>query len=103
MKDKNCDNIQYTCGICGTGYSSVHERAKCEIACVKKAEEEERKAAEAKKKEEQVARKTEVDNALKAFKELVESYTKDYGSYEYEGSTIPSAVWPSKLWHHFWF
>lgn len=103
MKDRNCDKTQYTCAICKTNYDTIQERARCEMSCVKKIEEEERKAAEIKKQEEQAARKAEVDNAYKAFVELAKSYANDYGSYEYEGEPISNALWPNRLWHHFWF
>ena len=101
MKHKVLD--KYICGICGARYESVQERANCELKCVKKIEEEERKAAEAKRIEEQADRKFEVDNAYKTFTELAKKYAEDYGSYEYEGETLASALWPSRLWHHFWF
>lgn len=97
MKDK-----KYTCDICKTSYDTVQERAKCELKCVKKIEEEERKAAEAKKQAEKEARKSEVDNAYKAFADLAKSYAEDYGTYEYEGETLTSALWPNRLWHYFW-
>lgn len=103
MKDRNCEKAQYICGICGTSYDTIHERANCEIACVQKIQEEERKAAETKKKEEQAARKTEVDNALKIFIDLAAAYLKDYGKYECNNENIANIFWQNKLWHHFWF
>ena len=93
----------YKCGICGKEHSSVYDRMNCEMACVKKQQEEERKAAEEKKKAEQKARKTEVDEALEHLHELVSTYVKDYGHYEYgDGNNDPSFYWPSRLWNHFW-
>ena len=103
MKDKNCDKAQYTCGICKTSYDSIQERAKCELACVKRVQEEEKRAAEEKKKVEQAARKAEVDKACKIFTELAESYAEDYGRYEYEEESPQCNFWPNKIWHHFWF
>ena len=92
----------YKCGICGAEYSSVLDRAKCEIACAEKAEEEARKAAELKKKEEQKIRKTEVDAAFKCLYDLVDAYVRDYGHYEYgDGGENTNFYWPSRLWHHF--
>ena len=102
MKD-NKTNYKYVCAICDTPHSSIQDRANCEMACLKKLQEEERKAAEAKKKAEKAARKTEVDEALKKFSKLAEAYAKDYGSYEYDGNAVPGMMWPSKLWHHFWY
>lgn len=105
MKDENrmCDNHTYHCAICGKTYYSVQERMNCEMACLKAQKEAEAKAAAEKKKKEQEARKTEVDEALKNFTKLAESYSKDYGSYVIDGSLIPNTLWPNKLWHHFFF
>jgi hypothetical protein len=66
--------LRYKCGVCGTEHSSVLDRAKCELACTKKAEAEAKKLEEAKKKEEQKVRKAEVDTAF---------------------------YWPSRLFHRF--
>ena len=92
----------YRCGICGSEYESIQQRASCEMSCLKKLREDEKRALEAKRKAEQTSRKAEVDAALKNFSKLAEAYAKDYGSYEYDGELIPNVFWPSKLWHHFW-
>ena len=48
-ENKFCARLAYKCGICGTEFESVLDRAKCEIECSKRVEEEARIAAEAKK------------------------------------------------------
>lgn len=105
MEEKNniyC-KFRYKCGICGTEYSTVLDRATCEIACTEKAEIEAKKAAEAKKKEEQKIRKAEVDQAFENLHELVSAYVKDYGHYEYsDGGEDTNFYWPSRVWNHFW-
>ena len=93
----------YKCGICGSEHESIQQRVSCEMTCLKKQKEDEKRALEAKRKAEQATRKAEVDAALKNFSKLAEAYAKDYGSYEYDGELIPNVLWPSKLWHHFWF
>ena len=101
-KDIYC-KFTYKCGICGKEYSSVLDRAKCEIACAEKAEEEARKAAEAKKKEEQKVRKAEVDAAFEHLHKLMTEYVEDYGHYEYsDGGEDTNFYWPSRLWHSLW-
>ena len=95
--------FRYKCGICGTEYASIPERAKCEIACTEKAEEEARKVEEAKKKEEQNVRKVEVDAAFEHLHKLITAYVKDYGHYEYsDGGEDTNFHWPSRLFHRFW-
>jgi hypothetical protein len=94
--------LAYKCGICGKEFDNILDRAKCEIDCSHKAEEEAKKAAEAKKKEEQKVRKAEVDAAFKHLHELVTSYVKDYGHYEYsDGGEDTNFYWPSRAWHRF--
>ena len=101
-KDVYC-KFTYKCGICGKEYSSVLDRAKCEIDCSKKAEEEAKKVAELKKKEEQKVRKAEVDEAFEHLHKLVTAYVKDYGHYEYgDGGEETNFYWPSRVWNHFW-
>ena len=101
-ENKTCCKPAYKCGICGSEYESIQQRASCEMSCLKKQKENERKALEAKKRAEQPARKAEVDAALKKFITLAEAYVKDYGSYECDDEMTPNAPWPSRLWHHFW-
>ena len=106
-ENKTYKKPQYKCAICGTVYNSVHDRANCEIDCIKKQKEEENKAAEAKKKAEKDARCTEVSKALDDAYKLVNDYIKDYGSYQYNGKLKELDArnldfFPSKLWHHFW-
>lgn len=93
----------YKCGICGKEYSSVLDRAKCEIACAEKAEEEAKKVAEEKKREEQKTRKAEVDAALEHLHKLVGAYVEDYGYYHYgESDDSYNFAWPSRWLDHFW-
>lgn len=94
---------QYKCAICGEIYDRIPDRMNCEMQCLKKQQEEAKKAAEAKKKAEKAQRKKEVDDALKHFAKLAEAYAKDYGSYEYDGEPIHNVLWPSKIWHNFFF
>lgn len=104
MEEKNiyC-KFTYKCGICGTEYNNVLDRAKCEIACTERIEEEARKAEELKKKEEQRARKAEVDEAFQHLHKLITAYVEDYGHYEYsDGGEDTNFHWPSRLWHSFW-
>ena len=104
MEDNNiyC-KFRYKCGICGTEYSSVLERAQCEIACTERAEEEAKKVAEAKRKEEQTMRKEAVDEAFENLHKLVSEYVKDYGYYEYgDSGESTNFYWPSRLLHSFW-
>ena len=91
----------YKCGICGTEYEDVLERAKCEIKCVKQKAEEKRQAEEAKKAAEQKLRKEAVTEAIKRAAKLMNDYVKDYGHYEYEGEIVPNVFWPSKIWSFF--
>lgn len=106
IKEKNTIG-QYVCAICGKPYSTVQERAKCEMTCVKRIEAEEKKAAEAKKKAEQDVRSAEVTKAIENAYTLLTKYIKDYGPYQYNGDIKEFDMnildyFPSKLWHHFW-
>lgn len=108
MKDRNCDKAQYTCAICKESYNTIQERAKCEMACIKKIEEEEKKAAAAKAKAEKDTRQQEVSAALDNALTLVNKFIEDYGSYQYSGrmkdlDMANMDFFPIKLWHHFWF
>lgn len=95
--------LAYKCGICDKEYSSVLERAHCEIECAKRAEEEARKAEEAKRLAEKAMRKEAVDEAFDNLNRLITEYINDYGHYEYdEGGDTTNFYWPTKLWHHFW-
>lgn len=82
-ENKWAARLAYKCGVCGTEYESIMDRAECEIRCSKKKEEAERLAAAKKKREEQAARKKAVDEAFNKAHELKKEYLKDYGSYEY--------------------
>ena len=73
----------YKCGLCGTEYETVPERARCEMACVDKQVAIEEKAKKEKKKQEQEARRQEVDAAIDNARELLGAYIDDYGSFEY--------------------
>ena len=77
----------YYCEVCGKEYTSIVERANCELACAKRVEEETKKAAEAKKKAEQKARLVEIDAAYEAADKLMRAYIEDYGYYTYSSST----------------
>ena len=109
MKNKNCENSLYVCGVCGKSHETIEERAECELSCVKKIKEEERKAAEAKKKAEKETRQQEVTAALDNAFALMNKFTEDYGTYKYNGKIKEDLnmanmdFFPSKLWHHFWF
>ena len=92
----------YKCGFCGTVYDEIYDRMNCESACHKKYTEEIKAAEEARKKEEQNDRKAEVDAAFERLHELITAFVKDYGNYEYDGENT-NFVWPSKLYHRFWF
>lgn len=101
-KDIKCE-FTYQCGICGTSYNNILDRAKCEIACTERIEAEARKAAEAKKKEEHNVRKAEVDAEFERLHKLVTAYVRDYGHYEYgDGGEETNFYWPSRVWSHFW-
>lgn len=93
----------YKCGICGNEFSTVYERANCEIACMKKQQEDERKAIEEKRAAEQKMRKEAVDESIKRTIKLHRDYINDYGYYEYDGELIENLSLPSKLWHYFVF
>lgn len=98
--------FRYKCGICGAEYSSVPDRANCEIECTKKEEEAARKAEEEKKAAEQKARKEEVDTALEHLHNLVTAYVEDYGYYHYGDDDNKNYKcdfhWPSRLLHTLW-
>lgn len=101
---KENNNTMYKCSICGKQYSTVVERAKCELACVKQLEEEKKKAAEVKKNAERDARKKEVTDAIEHASELVNKYVADYGAYYYNGKNLKNSsdfLWPSKLFNYF--
>jgi hypothetical protein len=97
------DNKENTfiCAICGKEHESVLERAKCEIECAKKKEESEKRAAAEKKVAEKKLRKEAVDEAVANAFRLINAYTDDYGSYEYDTNIIKECVWPSRIWHYF--
>lgn len=73
----------YYCAVCGKEYTSIVERANCELVCAKRVEEEAKKSAEAKKKAEQKERKAKLDAVYEEFNKLREEYIKDYGCYIY--------------------
>lgn len=75
--------LAYKCGICGTEFESIKDRAECEIKCSKMKEEREKFAAAKKKAEEKAARKKAVDEAFDKAYKLKDEYVKDYGSYMY--------------------
>lgn len=81
----------YRCGICGSIYDSIEERSACEAACLKKRAEEKRLAEEQRKKDEKIARKTEVDEAVKRAQDLINKYTEDYGVYHCDDSIFDSS------------
>lgn len=83
----------YKCEICGQEYSSVGERAACEVKCVKKQEEKERLRAEEVYKAEKTKRYNEVVDAIKKADELMEAFSKEYGSFN-----VPSGT-SSDLWN----
>lgn len=84
----------YKCGICGAEYSSVLDRAKCEIACSERVAAEAKAAEEAKKKEEQKMRKEAVDEEFERLHRMLTDYVNDYGHYEYGNDYFN---WPSKF------
>lgn len=91
----------YKCGICGTEYSTIVERAKCEMACYKEKEEEAKKLAESKKKVEKDARQLEIDKAIENVNNLIEKFIEDYSSYQYKGKEFNHYF--RQLWTPFWF
>lgn len=100
-KEIHC-KFTYQCGICGSSYDNVLDRAKCEIKCNEKAEAEAKKAAEAKKMAEQKARKEAVDESVKRTAKIIEAYIKDYGHYEYNDiEPIKNLFCLDKLWSLF--
>lgn len=92
----------YKCAICESEYDNVTDRAKCEMACIEKAEQEARRIAEEKKKEDRAMRKAEIDEVFDKLMKLIDEYTKDYGRYEYNKTTNSIEYWPIKLLHNFW-
>ena len=101
-KDIYC-KFTYKCGICGSEYNNVIERANCEIECVKKEEEAAKKAEEKKKAAEMTMRKEAVDEAFENLHRLITEFVKDYGHYEYgDGGDDTNFHWPTRLWHSFW-
>ena len=102
MENKMYTKPQYKCAICGAVYDELKERVNCESACLKKQEEEAKKAAELKKQQEHADRKADVDAKVKAALEAVNTYTKDYGFYTYDGEfTNMIGEIPSKLLSYF--
>lgn len=82
------NNKVFRCAICGKEYTSVEDRAKCELKCT-----EERIKAEAKKKAEaemaeKKRRKMAVDHAFAKAYDLAYKYIEDYNCYEYEDEDI---------------
>ena len=75
--------LAYKCGICGTEFESIKNRAECEIKCSKMKEEREKFAAAKKKAEEKAERKKAVDEAFDKAYKLKDEYVKDYSSYMY--------------------
>ena len=69
----------YMCGICGTAYETIADRAKCESACIERQEAEAAKVAEAKKQEEFSSRIAEVKDALDKAYELDDKLFEEYG------------------------
>ena len=102
IKEKNTIG-QYVCAICGNPYGTIQERAKCEMACIKRIEAEEKKAAEAKKKAEQSKRQNEVDEAVDHATKLIKEFINDHGYYNYKGKSAGVAHWPSRIWHDMLF
>lgn len=81
----------YKCGICESVYDSIEERAACEAACLKKKAEAQRLAEEQKKKDEKIARKKEVDEAIKRAQDLLDQYAEDYGVYHCDDTIFCSS------------
>lgn len=101
-KDIKC-KFSYKCGICGSEYNNVLDRAQCEITCAKKLEAEAKAAEETKKREEQKMRKDAIDEGIKRLHKMLTDYVNDYGHYEYgDGGENTNFYWPSRLWHNFW-
>lgn len=103
MENKMYTKPQYKCGVCGTIFDSIAERANCEVKCLKKQEEEAKKAAEAKRKEEQTKRKAKIDKMVEDLANEVNAYTKDYGWYEYSGNNSKNVDWINKMWDYFFY
>lgn len=101
MENETFIKPMYKCALCDSVYESVVERVKCEQTCLKKKEEEEKKAAAEKKATEKKLRKEAVDEAVANAFRLINAYTEDYGSYEYDKNIVKNCVWPSRIWHYF--
>lgn len=76
----------YKCALCGKEYETIPERARCESACVDKQLKLEEKAKKEKAKQEQETRRQEVITAIKHVYELLDAYTKEYGSFQYDST-----------------
>lgn len=91
----------YKCAICDSVYENIAERTRCEQSCLKKKAEEEKRIAAEKKAAEKKIRKEAVDEAVMNAFRLINAYTNDYGSYEYDADTVKDCIWPSRIWHYF--
>lgn len=101
MENETYVKPMFKCALCDSVYKTVPERVRCEQNCLKKKEEEEKRAAAEKKAAEKKLRKEAVDEAVANAFRLVNAYTEDYGSYEYDTNIVKDCVWPSKIWHYF--
>lgn len=105
MENKMYAKQAFKCSVCGKEYEQAMDRARCEIACLRRKEEEDRKAAELRKKEEKAARKAEVDAAFDKAMQLREAYLKDYDTYIYTYNNVSNSKeddnWLNlkSLWH----
>lgn len=101
MENKTYAKPMYKCALCDSIYESVEGRVKCEQSCLKKKAEEEKRLAAEKKAAEKKIRKEAVDEAVANAFRLINAYTNDYGSYEYDSDTVKDCIWPSRIWHYF--
>lgn len=98
----------YKCAVCGEVYDSIVDRMNCEMKCIKLQEEEKKKAEAEKKAAEKKSDFTEASAALDNAFTLVNKCIEKHGIFKYNGKLkdldfINMDLFPSKLFHHFWF
>ena len=81
MNNCDCERPDFRCGVCGKSYSTLDERNKCEMQCLKERAAKEVEAAENAKLKKQNEDEAKIKKAFCELSDSVMEYMKQYGKY----------------------
>ena len=79
----------FTCAVCGKAHNNIADRAKCETACVIKAEEDAKKLEQAKIDGERKESEAAIHKALNNVEAMIESHCEKYNSFSMRNGNYP--------------